>query len=197
MRRRNFLVQNRAATKTVEFHPLQVFCCCLSWVWSTRNGAEPKKNKLGTARYSGTGSIGCWTFQARDPWYFREEFLVFPREESLVFPHEESLVFPREKSLVFPRKWCYFQRERSLENVEALDFQIWSWKPGSNELSVWAGPTGELSSVAASNVAHRRADCTWPPRSMTGTLTAGSGWEISVWGQTCCVLFAEKKKQRK
>ena len=25
MRRRNFLVQNRAATKTVEFHPLQVF----------------------------------------------------------------------------------------------------------------------------------------------------------------------------
>jgi hypothetical protein len=27
--------------------------CCLSWVWSTR---EPKKNKLGTVRHSGTDS---------------------------------------------------------------------------------------------------------------------------------------------
>jgi hypothetical protein len=57
VRRRNILVQNRAATKTVEFRPLQVFVVAqLGLVHKEWSGT--KKNKFGTVRYSGTGSVG-------------------------------------------------------------------------------------------------------------------------------------------
>ena len=107
-----------------------------------------------------------------------------------------SRISARGISRISARGILCISAEMMLFPAEKISGECWSPGLADMVLKTWKQWTLGVS-VAAGNVAHRRANCTWPPRSMTGTLTAGSGLEISVWGQTCCVLFTEKKKQRK
>ena len=46
------MVQDKAATKTIEFIRCLV-CYCLRLVWSTKSGADPKKNNWGPSDTQG------------------------------------------------------------------------------------------------------------------------------------------------
>ena len=106
MRRRNFLVQNRAARSGPQV--------------IERN----QKEQVGDRQNSGTGSVGLLNISSEGFTAFPRGIFVFPSEESLVFPREESPDFRARHLLYFRGNDVISSGNDILKNVEVLDFQI-------------------------------------------------------------------------